>query len=176
MPVLWCNTIEWILVEKCADPGERPDCLQAGFLWKDAQKGRKNMIQKHFPAQVDALDEVLGFTEEELEKCGASMKTIMQISVCVEELFVNIAHYAYEGRPEEGAMLTIEASDGEVSLTLTDSGMAFDPLAREDPDVTLPAEKREIGGLGIYMVKQTMDDVTYRRENEKNILTIKKKL
>ena len=135
------------------------------------------MIQRIFPARDTELANVLGFTEEELEKGGASMKTIMQISVCVEELFINIAHYAYEGSPEKGsAVMEIGTEDGEAVITLTDSGMAFDPLARDDPDITLPAEEREIGGLGIYMVKRTMDEVSYRRENDKNILTIKKKL
>ena len=135
------------------------------------------MIQKTFPARDTELNSVLGFAEEELEKLGASMKTIMQISVCVEELFVNVAHYAYEGAAEEGsALLEIGEEGGKAVITLTDSGMAFDPLAREDPDVTLSAEEREIGGLGIYMVKQTMDEVSYRRENGKNILIIKKKL
>lgn len=135
------------------------------------------MIRKTFPARVAELDNVLSFTEEELEKNGASLKTVMQILVCVEELFVNVALYAYEGAAEEGsAVLEIGTEEGAAVITLTDSGMAFDPLAKEDPDVTLPAEEREIGGLGIYMVKQTMDAVSYRRENGKNILTIKKML
>ena len=95
----------------------------------------------------------------------------------MEELFVNIASYAYN--PNKGkAWLRIEVSDEPVTVTLTftDQGMQYDPLARQDPDVTLPAEAREIGGLGIFLAKQTMDDVIYEYKDGKNILQLKKNL
>ena len=101
----------------------------------------------------------------------------MQIDVAVEEIFVNIAHYAYN--PEVGnAMVRVEILPDvpSVDITFIDQGVPYDPLAKADPDVTLSAEERQIGGLGIFMVKKTMDDVKYEYVNGHNILTLKKGL
>ena len=128
-------------------------------------------------AAMDQLDEVLAFVEEELEKHSEDPNVNIQISIAVEEVFVNIAHYAY--KPNEGdAVIQIDFAEDPKSVTITfiDSGMEFDPLAKPDPDVTLPAEDRQIGGLGIYMVKKSMDEVTYERRDGRNIFTISKKL
>ncbi|MBR4416718.1 MAG: ATP-binding protein, partial [Victivallales bacterium] len=96
-----------------------------------------------------------------------------QIDVALEEVFVNIAHYAYA--PETGtATVRVKKGQGRVTVTLIDSGRPYDPLKKTDPDVTLPAEDRQIGGLGIFMVKKTMDEITYQYKNGQNILTIKK--
>ena len=133
------------------------------------------MIEKVFPASVSEMDNVNAFVEEQLDALGCSMKASMQIMVAVEELFVNVASYAY---PQGGGTVIITISDdGEsVSITFTDSGIFFDPLAKKDPDITASAEERGIGGLGIFMVKKTMDDVKYNYQDGKNILTIVKKL
>lgn len=140
-----------------------------------ARKKGENMAEKIFPAALDRLDEVLAFTEEELEKLDCPMKATMQINVCVEEMFVNVAHYAYEGK-EGTATLAVEPyADGGVSITLTDAGIPFDPLAKTDPDITLSADERAIGGLGIYMVKKSMDEVSYERRDDKNVFTMIKK-
>ena len=99
----------------------------------------------------------------------------MQINLAVEEIFVNIASYAY--RPETGkATVRFEVSEEPVTVTITflDHGVPYDPLARQDPDVTLPAEERDIGGLGIFLTKQIMDDVSYEYCRGQNILRIKK--
>ena len=129
------------------------------------------------PAEVDRLPEVLSFVEEQLEQIPCALKTQMQICVAVEEVFVNIASYAYA--PDTG-MATIRVARGEapaeVTVTFIDSGMAFDPLQKEDPDVSLPAEEREIGGLGIFMTKKTMDELHYARVDGQNVLTLIKKL
>ena len=128
-------------------------------------------------ARPENLDRVLAFVDGLLEEIGCPMKAQMQIDVAVEELFVNIASYAYA--PETGdAAIRVEAADDppSVSVTFTDGGVPYDPLAKADPDVTLSAEERQIGGLGIYMVKKSMDDVRYRYENGKNVLTITKRL
>ena len=101
----------------------------------------------------------------------------MQIDVAVEEIFVNIASYAYG--PETGQAeirFRSEAETGTAEITFIDRGAPFDPLAKPDPDVTLPAEERQIGGLGIFMVKKSMDDVRYEYREAQNILTIRKKL
>ena len=103
------------------------------------------------------------------------MKLSMQISVCVEEIFTNIARYAYSEK-EEDVTLGISYSEDELIMRFTDHGMPFDPLMKKDPDVTLSAEERDIGGLGIFIVKKTMDDVHYEYKNGKNILTIRKKI
>ncbi len=141
---------------------------QAKAKWEDIN-------ERAFPAEVDALNDAMAFVEEELEKADCPMSVAMQISVAVEELFVNIAHYAYPG--ESGSMkLGIDIADGIATLRFTDYGIPFDPLQKVDPDVTLDAESRNIGGLGIYMVKKTMDDVQYERKDNQNILTLKKKI
>ena len=127
-------------------------------------------------ATVGNLDKVLAFVDGELEKQDCPMKEQMQIDVAVEELFVNIASYAYA--PSEGdATVRVEASqDGRgVTITFTDRGIPYDPLAKPDPDVTLSAEERQIGGLGIYMVKKTMDDMRYEYRDGKNHLAIMKR-
>ena len=126
-------------------------------------------------ADAAKLPEVLAFIDAELEAADCPMKPQMQIDVAVEEIFVNIASYAYN--PGSGiAVIGIQVKDGVAEITFADSGIPYDPLAREDPDVSLPAEEREIGGLGVYLVKQTMDDVRYEYRDGQNLLTIVKKL
>ena len=133
--------------------------------------------ERVFPAEDEALSEVLGFVEEELSRHDCPMKTIMQITVALEEIFVNVAHYAYpESKGEVRIGIAFEENNKEVIFRFTDQGIPFDPLAKPDPDVTAGADEREIGGLGIFMMKKTMDEVSYRYENERNILTMKKKL
>ena len=132
---------------------------------------------KKITIEADAakLPEVLAFIDAELEAADCPMKPQMQIDVAVEEIFVNIASYAYN--PGSGiAVIGIQVKDGVAEITFADSGIPYDPLAREDPDVSLPAEEREIGGLGVYLVKQTMDDVRYEYRDGQNLLTIVKKL
>lgn len=133
------------------------------------------MISKIFPARRDMLNDAISFVEAGLEKIDCPMKHIVQITICVEEMFVNVASYAYKDC-EGDVSIAIDADPDAVSITLTDSGVPFDPLARKDPDITLSAEERKIGGLGIYMVKKSMDTVAYRRIDGKNIFTMTKKL
>lgn len=126
-------------------------------------------------AKIANLGKVLAFVESELEKTDCGIKACMQISIAVEELFVNVAHYAYT--PGTGDVtIRVESYDdpGLVEITLTDSGIPYDPLSKDDPDVTLSAEDRKIGGLGIYMVKKSMDHMKYERVDGKNVVTISK--
>lgn len=116
------------------------------------------------------------FVEANLEKIECPMKAMMQISVAVEEIYINIASYAYGDAIGQAEILLDTDTAGQVSITFMDSGTPYDPLAKEDPDITLSAEERGIGGLGIYMVKKSMDDVQYKHEDGKNILTLIKKL
>ena len=134
----------------------------------------KNLIVE---AKTDNLDEVTAFIDTELEEHDCSMKVQMRIDVAVEELFVNIAHYAYE--PETGmAEIRIDFKNDPAAVVITfiDSGVPYDPLAKEDPDVSLSLEERKIGGLGIFMVKKSMDDMKYEYKDGKNVLTIVKNL
>ena len=126
-------------------------------------------------ATVENLDRVLAFVDEELAALDCPQKIQMQIDVAVEELFVNIAHYAYA--PATGtATLRVktEREPRAAEITLIDSGTPYDPLAKPDPDVTLPADERPIGGLGIYMVKKSMDELRYEYRDGQNMLTLKK--
>ena len=126
-------------------------------------------------AETERLDEVNGFVNAELEARGCPMKTLMQIDLAVEEIFVNIASYAYG--PEGGdAVVRIGTEDGGVCVIFEDRGIPFDPTAREDPDRSSPAEERQIGGLGIFLTKRIMDEVTYEYRDGKNILLFRKKL
>jgi anti-sigma regulatory factor (Ser/Thr protein kinase) len=128
------------------------------------------------PAQTERLPEVLAFVEEQLEEAGCPMKAQMQISVATEEVYVNIASYAYA--PGSGmATIRLELTqEPAVVLTFIDSGIAFNPLEKEDPNVNLPAEERQIGGLGIFMTKKTMDEVRYERAGDRNVLTLIKRI
>ena len=128
-------------------------------------------------AVTENLQEVQSFVEDHLEASGCPMKAQMQIGVAVEEIFVNIANYAYH--PDKGtATVRVEVSGAPVCVTITfvDHGVPYDPLAKDDPDVTLSADAREIGGLGIFMTKRIMDDVAYEYKDGQNILTLKKNL
>jgi anti-sigma regulatory factor (Ser/Thr protein kinase) len=103
------------------------------------------------------------------------MKAQMQIDVAVEEIFVNIASYAYA--PDVGnATIRFVQEQNNVCITFIDSGIPYDPLAKEDPDVSLSAEERGIGGLGIYMVKKAVDDMKYVYKDGQNILSIGKSI
>ncbi len=128
-------------------------------------------------AKTENLQTVLSFIEQVLEEIDCPPKEQMQIEVAAEEIFVNIANYAYA--PETGtAAVRLELS-GEpqtVTVTFIDSGIPFDPLKKADPDVSLPAEERDIGGLGIYMTKKVMDSVKYEYRDGKNVLTLRKNL
>ena len=136
-----------------------------------------NCKELSIPAEVEKLPELLSFLERQLEEVGCSPKTQMQISVAAEEVFVNIASYAYTpGKGIATVRVTIREDPAEAAITFIDRGTPFDPLKKEDPDVTLSLEEREIGGLGIYMTKKTMDDVRYEYKDGQNQLTLIKKL
>jgi len=127
-------------------------------------------------AKTERLSEVLAFLDGMLEEAECGMKTQMQLDIAVEEIFVNIASYAYKDITGE-AEIEIDISDDRVvSVRFSDSGEPYDPLKKPDPDITLSADERSIGGLGIYMVKKSMDDMSYEYAGGKNVLTIKKQI
>ena len=134
-------------------------------------------MNQTFPAKIDALSDVLGFVEQTLEEYGCPMKIQISVCVAIEEVFVNVANYAYGGG--EGDMtlgIDFDEETRAITFRMTDKGVPFDPLQNPDPDITLSAEERAIGGLGIFITKKTMNDIRYAYENGENILTMVKKI
>ena len=159
--------------------GDAPQFDDITMLMLDykSKKGGEHMTEKVFPAKTEALNDVIGFVEETLESFECPMKTQMAICVAIEEVFVNVAHYAY---PDSEGDMTLSISFGdnerEITFLVKDKGVPFDPLQKPDPDVTLSAEERDIGGLGIFIAKKTMDSINYAYENGENTLTMIKKI
>ena len=126
-------------------------------------------------ARSENVSLVTEFVEEQLECMDCPMKIQMKMGIAIDELFSNIALYAY---PSGDGDVTVRVEKQEepaaVRITFIDRGVPYDPLKKEDPDVTLSAEEREIGGLGIYLVKKTMDDISYEYKDGQNILSVLK--
>lgn len=128
-------------------------------------------------ATLENISTVTAFVDEQLEQLDCPLKTKIQMDIAIDELFGNIANYAYN--PDIGdATVRVEVTENPLAVVITfiDNGVPYDPLAKSDPDITLSAEEREIGGLGIYMVKKSMDDISYEYKDGKNILKIKKNI
>ena len=128
-------------------------------------------------ATVENIEAVTDFVNEQLEALECPVKARMQINIAIDELFGNIAQYAYH--PKTGdATVRVEVIQEPLSVVITfiDQGVPFDPLKNEDPDTGLSAEERDVGGLGIFMVKKSMDEISYAYKDGKNILSIRKQL
>ena len=132
-------------------------------------------------AALEELDTVIDYISEYLAEMGCS--TPMEIKICIacEEIFVNIAHYAYKDMgPEVPRLASVSVSQdpsgNDVQITFRDKGVSYNPLAREDPDISLSVEERKIGGLGVYMVKKSMDRVLYERDGDENVLMLIKRI
>jgi len=139
-------------------------------------KARKddNIVQKEFKAEVKELSNVQSFVETELSKHNIANEIINHINLAVEEIFVNIANYAYKDK-NGNCLLTIQNDEDKIiKLVFEDNGIPFNPLERPDPDITKSVDEREIGGLGIFITKKLMDDIEYKYEDNKNILIITK--
>ena len=128
-----------------------------------------------FEAKTENIPLLTDLINAELEAAGCPMKAQLQLDVAIDELFSNIAFYAYA--PGSGMVtvrLETEDAPRAVTITFLDSGTPFDPLAATDPDIQLPAGKRRIGGLGIFLVRKTMDAVRYAYRGGQNVLSIRK--
>lgn len=123
-------------------------------------------------ATLENIDAVMEFINANIENCPPETRN--KIEIAVDEIFSNIARYAYH--PETGAATVRVVAGDDITIEFEDGGTAFDPLAKDGLNVSLPPEKREAGGLGIFLVKNIMDSVEYRRDRDKNIITIKKKI
>ena len=171
LPKLKTNIDEFV-----GDAPQFDDITTLIFDYKDTKKGT-SMVKKLFSAKTEALMDVLSFVEEILEKYECPKKLQTSICIAIEEVFVNVARYAYGG--EDGFVsLSIDFKEDSrvITFCMTDKGVEFDPLKNPEPDITLPAEEREIGGLGILIAKKTMDFLKYTYENGENILTMIKKI
>ena len=135
------------------------------------------MAEQIFDATQEQLERVQQFVERELEKYNCSTKVLYQLAVAVEEIFINIVHYAYNPKVGKATVrCCVDGDPPQVTIQFLDNGKPFNPLAKKDADITLSAEERDIGGLGILMVKKSMDAVDYIYENGTNVLTIKKSI
>ena len=137
------------------------------------------MAEMEIEAVKENLKEVFEFVTEELKKRNADKKLIRQIKLCVEEIFLNISAYAYH--PEIGRARIVVKVEGDpvpirVCLSFVDCGEPFDPLAEEAPDTESGLDERRVGGLGIFLVRNTVDGISYEYNNGQNILTIVKEL
>ena len=171
LPKLKANIDEFV--------GEAPQFDDITMLMFDynPKNGGEQMTTKTFPARTDALSDVLGFVDQTLESYECSMKIQTAVCVAIEEVFVNVAHYAYgEGEGDMTLGIGFDEKSRTVTFRMADKGIPFDPLKKPDPDITLSAEEREIGGLGIFIAKKTMDTIEYAYENGENVLTMIKKI
>ena len=126
-------------------------------------------------AATDNLQQVIDFSTERLEAHDCSMKTVMQMELVIEELFVNVASYAYDSVAGDVTVcIDFTENPSAVEMTFIDGGKPYNPLERPDPDTTLDLEEREIGGLGIFLVKKNVDEISYEYADRKNILRVKK--
>ena len=159
--------------------GDAPQFDDITMLLLDykSYQGGEHMTDKTFKAQTEALSDILGFVDLMLEKYECSMKIQTAICVAIEEVFVNVARYAYkDGEGDVVFGIGFDKESRTVTFRMKDKGVPFDPLKKPDPDITLSAEEREIGGLGIFITKKTMDTVAYAYENGENVLTMTKKI
>ena len=135
------------------------------------------MVSREFDAKVDELPNVISFVEDELNKYEFNPKIIMQFNLVVEEIFVNIASYAYKDSSGKCKILIDYNKDKqEVQLSIEDNGIKFNPLEQEDPNISGIVEERKVGGLGIFLVKNNVDNITYKYEDNKNILILSKNI
>lgn len=126
-------------------------------------------------ALLENLDQVQDFVEQQLLEAGCPDKTRMQVAMAVEEIYVNIVDYAYfPGTGDVEVHCSLKEAPLQVIIEFRDGGQPFDPLEHPEADISLSADEREVGGLGIFMTRQLMDEVDYRYEHGKNILTLKK--
>ena len=133
-------------------------------------------MEKKFNASMDELDNVLNFIDNEIKDINDN-KLLTKFNLVVEEIFVNIVSYAYEDKNANNTVtISIKDNDDKTIITFIDSGKHFNPLIKDDPDISLSADERPVGGLGIYLVKKMMDNVEYIYKDNKNILVIEKNI
>ena len=168
------------IIKDLADKGKLDKEIVDSFYRSNAwNRSPEEALMKELTMKAlkSNLENALAFIDDYLNEFDCPEKTRMLIDLASEEIFVNIATYAYV--PRSGTVtikISLTEDHSQVNITFSDSGIPYDPLAREDPDITLSGEERQIGGLGIFLVKKYMDDVRYRFADGKNNLTLVKNL
>jgi len=133
------------------------------------------MEKRIFKADTKELDNLFEYSSQILKTLLFSSHDIIMINTALEEIFVNVAHYAYENHDDNAVVeVYLDNDQKKVVFIFRDSGTPFNPLEKEDPNITMNSQDREIGGLGIYMVKNIMDETTYEYINHHNVLTLVK--
>ena len=127
-------------------------------------------------ATVDNMPRLMLWLDSQLEELDCPMKAQVQLDIATDEVFSNIVNYAYEDGTGDATVWVERLDPPAIRMTFIDGGKPYNPLQKEDPNTALSAEERQNGGLGIYMVKKSMDEVTYRYHEGQNILTIVKNI
>jgi anti-sigma regulatory factor (Ser/Thr protein kinase) len=130
----------------------------------------------HIKNDINQLTKVHEYLQQTVGALDLSPSACMSLKLAVEEAVVNVMLYAYPGETDKDIFISLEHDDKKITVVITDYGLAFDPTTREDPDISLPLEDRPIGGLGAYLIKQLMTEVSYRRAGNQNILTLIKQI
>ena len=128
------------------------------------------------PNDIETIPQLNEFIDLVAEEVGLDMSLTMSLNLAMEEAVVNVMDYAYPDGQKGNVDIEVTADQEWMTFVITDTGIAFDPTTKEDADTTLSAEERPIGGLGIFLVRQLMDGINYKREGNKNVLTLRKKL
>ena len=164
-------------VDEFVQEAEQFDDLTMLCLEYRGLEKKQPMKELTMDARVENIPGAIAFMEDEMDALDAPIKAKMQLSVAMDEILANISNYAYEdGVGPVTVKLGFDEATKTVTLIFVDRGLPYNPLEKDDPDVTLSAEDRPIGGLGIYLVKKTMDHIAYEYKFNQNILTIQKKL
>ena len=148
-----------------ADHRQQPD---------QAAASSSSFTLKALPTNFSVAQDMV---REFLEPCSCKMRTLLELDMLIEEVFINIAHYAYpDGEGDATIELSLNDAKDTLCMTFRDKGIPYNPLLKESPDITSDANSRAIGGLGIFLVKKNMDSVSYRYEDGKNIFSMTKKI
>jgi anti-sigma regulatory factor (Ser/Thr protein kinase) len=139
----------------------------------DSVKLQRNLT---LPNDVNTIPQLSEFIDTVCEELEIDMATVMSLNLAMEEAVVNVMSYAYEEGTQGDVCIDAVADDKQLHFIISDSGKPFDPTAKEEVDTTLSAEERPIGGLGIHLIRQIMDNVSYERKDNKNILTLSKNI
>jgi len=128
------------------------------------------------PNDIETIPQLNEFIDSVAEEVGLEMSLTMSLNLAIEEAVVNVMEYAYPDGQKGNVEIEVTADQQWMTFVITDTGIAFDPTTKEDADTTLSAEERPIGGLGIFLVRQLMDVIDYKRTANKNVLILQKKL
>lgn len=144
-------------------------------LFNNDSSSLDRFVSRVFDADLNAFNDVISFVETTLDDFGVAMPIVTQMNILIEELFTNVAKFSY---PDSKGYCRIDIylKDNDLYFKVIDSGVPFNPLLKDDPDISLGADERDIGGLGILMVKKLTNDVMYEYINNCNVLTLLKKL